>query len=270
MTALTAGDLFAGFGGFSLGFERAGMVIEWQVEVADYESRVLAKHWPDVPRFRDIRDCGRQNLSPVDVICGGFPCQHHRVAGKRLGSDDERDMWPEFARIVRELGPRWVVAENVTGLLSVNAGRHFGGILRDLAACGYDAEWDCFPAAAFGAPYYRDRVFLLAFKSNSSYERTSRVCKGLQSVTITSRDNGKALLQKGPTARYARWSGITGNDWWHKQNESEICRVADGVPNRVDRLRGLGNAVVPQVTEWIGRRIIATDSKLRRQPYNEP
>src|SRR4030095_13040211 len=102
-------------------------------------------------------------LEPIDVICGGFPCQPHSLAGRRGGATDDRDLWPHFARLIRECDPRWVVAENVPGLLSSDAGRFFGTILGDQAACGYDAEWDCLPAAAFGAPHRRDRVWLVAY-----------------------------------------------------------------------------------------------------------
>src|SRR4029450_13011646 len=106
---------------------------------------------------------GPAYLEPVDVICGGFPCQPHSLAGRRAGANDERDLWPHFARLIRELEPRWVVAENVPGLLSSDAGRFFGTVLGDLAACGYDAEWDCLPASAFGAPHRRDRVWIVAY-----------------------------------------------------------------------------------------------------------
>src|SRR5215831_9561802 len=156
---LTVGSLFDGIGGFDLGFQRAGFDIRWQVEIDPFCRRVLAKHWPDVQRFEDVRTAGAHNLSVVDVLCGGFPCQPHSLAGRRGGSQDERDLWPEFARLIRELRPRWVVAENVPGLLSSDAGRFFGNILRDLAESGYDAEWDCLPASVFGAPHRRDRIW---------------------------------------------------------------------------------------------------------------
>ena len=134
---LTVGSLFSGIGGFDLGLERAGMRVVWQVENDAYCRKVLAKHWPDVPCYEDIHDCGAHNLEEVDVICGGFPCQPVSVAGKQLAQDDERWLWPEFARLVGELRPRHVFVENVPGILV----RGLGDVLGDLAALGYDAEW---------------------------------------------------------------------------------------------------------------------------------
>ncbi|WP_417926375.1 DNA cytosine methyltransferase [Deinococcus actinosclerus] len=143
------------------------MTCAWQVEINEYAGRVLKKHWPDVPLYRDVREVGGHNLEPVDLVCGGFPCQPHSLAGARKAENDERDLWDEFARVIRELRPRWVLAENVPGLLSSRlAGRRggfFGKVLADLAALGYDAEWDCVPASALGAHHERDRVFLVAY-----------------------------------------------------------------------------------------------------------
>lgn len=113
----TVGSLFSGIGGFELGFERAGFEIRWQVELDDYCTAVLAKHWPEVKRYRDVRTVGSHNLEPVDVICGGFPCQPVSLAGRRQVQADDRWLWPEFARLIRELRPRIAVMENVPGLL---------------------------------------------------------------------------------------------------------------------------------------------------------
>jgi DNA (cytosine-5)-methyltransferase 1 len=155
---ITFGSLFAGIGGFDLGFERAGMVCKWQVEINDYANRVLAKHWPHVHRERDIRTAGRHNLEPVDVICGGFPCQDISYAGQGAGLDGERSgLFFEAVRVVRELRPRIVVLENVAALLT----RGLDRVLGTLAEIGYDAEWHCIPAAAVGAPHIRDRVFVI-------------------------------------------------------------------------------------------------------------
>ncbi len=119
------GELFAGIGGIGLGLERAGMEVRWHVEKDEYCRRVLAKHWPDVARYEDVKDVGAHNLEPVDLICGGFPCQPVSVAGKRKAQDDERWLWPEFSRILRELRPRYALMENVPGLLV----RVFGDVL---------------------------------------------------------------------------------------------------------------------------------------------
>jgi len=227
------GSLFAGIGGFDLGFQRAGYDIAWQVEIDAYCNQVLSKHWPRVPRYGDIRAIDWTTVPPVDVVCGGFPCQPHSVAGRRQASDDDRDLWPEVVRCLRTVRPRWFVGENVPGLLSSDAGRFFGGVLRDLAACGFDVEWDCLPASAVGAPHRRDRVWIVA------HAYSQRGCGGT------------------PWRTYAEDAWESSRHTWRGQWDVEpnVGRVAVRVPARVDRLRGLGNAIVPQVAEWIASRI---------------
>jgi DNA (cytosine-5)-methyltransferase 1 len=203
-------------------------------------------------------------LAPVDVICGGFPCQPHSLAGRRAGSDDERDLWPEFARLIRECRPRWVVAENVPGLLSSDAGRFFGAVLADLAACGYNAEWDCLPASAFGAPHRRDRVWIVAYP-NQGWQLQPEGCEcderrwiGYRRETVA---DAKIFTEwtglRAPEPGGQRRRRFSDGDWWRV--EPDVGRVAHGVPARVDRLKGLGNAIVPQIAEWIGRRILEAD-----------
>jgi DNA (cytosine-5)-methyltransferase 1 len=233
---ITFGSLFAGIGGFDLGFERAGMTCKWQVEIDDYASRVLAKHWPNVHRERDIRECGAHNLQPVDVICGGFPCQDISYAGLGAGLDGERSgLFFEAIRVVRELQPRVVVLENVAALLT----RGLDRVLGALAEIGYDAEWHCIPAAIFGAHFRRDRIFVIASRSIPGRVRSQRIRP----------DKNRAWSEQ----QFARLV----------EHELRVCvpagknkRVSDGVPARMDRLRGLGNAVVPQVAEWIGQRVV--------------
>jgi DNA (cytosine-5)-methyltransferase 1 len=248
-------DLFSGIGGFSLGLERAGMRTVAFCEIDPYCRAVLRKHWPDVPVFDDVRTltatilgltksnrCGsgrprrsypagqgqQQSNRPlsIDVICGGFPCQDISVAGKGAGLKGERSsLWSEFARIIGEVRPRYVVVENVAALLS----RGLGDVLGDLAALGYDAEWHCIPASAVGAPHRRDRVWIVADAAQQHVDRGG---------------------DSGP-----RWRPELANGgWWLV--EPELGRVAHGIPNRVDRLKGLGNAVVPQIPEIIGRAIM--------------
>jgi site-specific DNA-cytosine methylase len=158
--ALRHGSLFTGIGGFDLGFERAGIKTVWQVEIDGYCRKVLARHFPDAERFGDIRECGARNLGRVDVLSGGFPCQDISNAGKRAGIDGERSgLWSEYARIIRELRPRYVVVENVAALL----GRGMERVLGDLAACGYDAEWQSIRASDVGAPHRRERIWIVAY-----------------------------------------------------------------------------------------------------------
>ncbi len=299
--SLTVGEMFAGIGGFGLGFERAGFQVKWQVEIDDYATRVLEKHWPDVKRYRDVRTVhgahvahteshnGQRNseekgqigerggilvghpsrqcdncLGPVDVICGGFPCQPHSLAGRRAASADERDLWGEFARIIREVRPRWVVAENVPGLLSSESGRFFGRVLRDLAESGYDAEWDCIPASAVGAPHRRDRVWIVAYPNEPGSqgwngavlsERAAEWPTGARGASMADTDHKGQSGRAFHDATRHRLSELAFCDkWW--RTEPNVGRVAHGIPARVDRLRCLGNAVVPPIPEWIARRIL--------------
>ena len=275
MSALTFGSLFAGIGGFDLGLERAGMVCKWQVEIDPFCQKVLKKHWPEVARYSDVREVGQHNLEPVDVICGGFPCQDVSLAGKRAGLEGKRStLWGEYARIIRELRPRWVVAENVRGLFSSDGGQFFANILRDLAECGYDAEWDVLPAAAFGAPHIRERVFIVGMDTNAAGQFNGSFF-GVRGVWENKEDeNTRGICANGNVSNpnqpgLAQRKSVFGNDgtqqppiersdWWII--EPPVGRVANGVPNRVDRLRSLGNAVVPQVAEWIGRRIVEVNN----------
>jgi site-specific DNA-cytosine methylase len=159
---LTVGSLFSGIGGLELGLERVGMAIKWQVEIDPFCNRVLEKHWPEVKRYGDIKGINWEEVESVDLVCGGFPCPSVSIAGRRKGNDDERWLWPEFLRCIRKIRPKWILAENVFGLLSVHAGREFTEILRDLSQAGYDAEWLTVKASDLGAPHRRERVFIVA------------------------------------------------------------------------------------------------------------
>lgn len=290
MTNFTYGSLFSGIGGIDLGLDRVGFHCEWQVEIDEYCQKILAKHWPNVARFRDVRDCGKHNLTSVDLIAGGFPCQDISIAGKRAGITGERSgLWKEFYRVICELRPRFVLVENVAALL-------YGGIdtvLADLAACGYDAEWQVLSAEALGAPHLRERVFIVGY-SASRRETTVQQPGQLYSTESSSEDVAHTQSTKCQWSRDT-WSGrdgftnssedvsnanrsrlafrqifgrdtakelatftrdcSTGTGQWAV--EPAICRVAHGIPHRVDRLRGLGNAVVPQCAEFVGRCIMA-------------
>lgn len=160
---ITFGSLFSGIGGFDLGFERAGMVCAWQVEFDKNCQNILRKHWSETELFDDVRTAGKHNLEPVDVICGGFPCQDVSIAGKRAGLAGERSgLWSEFARIIDELEPKWVVIENVPGLLSSNRGRDFATVVRWLAERGYGVAWRILDSQYFGVAQRRRRVFIVA------------------------------------------------------------------------------------------------------------
>ena len=388
------GSLFSGIGGFDLGLERTGgFEVVWQVEWDSYCQKVLAKHWPDIPCYGDIHEVGKHNLEKVDVLVGGFPCQPVSVAGKRKGQDDDRWLWPEFGRIIRELRPRYAIMENVPGLLV----RGMGDVLGDLSEFGYDAEWGIVSAKSVGAPHLRKRIFIIGYTNGHYVDTLTRVSQGPHSDTSGSGDvadttgprskarrsdamgtrdrsrrdeilsqgtggkagdvahansdreewdqpenwqrsrvdedssvvrsqpkdvadaqsrksreqtqrqrgediergsldsrrssdkGGKAgdvadapntddspsgTERRGPSMQPRRGGGredvayaSTGligqkarldggnQEWWAA--EPSVGRVAHGVPNRVDRLKGLGNAIVPQVAEYIGRRVLA-------------
>ncbi len=156
------GSLFAGIGGFDLGFERAGMECLYQVEIDAACRRVLSHHWPDVKRFKDVRDVGAVGLPEVDLLCGGFPCQDVSVAGRRAGLNGARSgLFYEFVRIVGEHLPAWVVIENVPGLLSSRRGRDMGAVLGPLAELGYGFAYRVLDAQYFGVPQRRRRVFIV-------------------------------------------------------------------------------------------------------------
>ncbi|RLG37695.1 MAG: DNA (cytosine-5-)-methyltransferase [Candidatus Alkanophagales archaeon] len=228
------GSLFAGIGGLDLGLERAGMRCAWQVEIDPFCQKVLAKHWPSVTRYEDVKECGKHNLEPVDLICGGFPCIDVSHAGKKAGLRGQYSgLWAEFARIVGEIRPQYVLVENVAGLLV----RGISIVLADLATLGYDAEWGIVPALAIGSPHLRERLFILAYPNGEHGER--RVAFHDQYT--------QSLFAEGDKNRSRIWQEAPANS----------IRMADGIPNRVDRLRVLGNAVVPQVAEWIGRQIVS-------------
>ena len=239
---LTFGSLFAGIGGFDLGFERAGMKCLWQVEKDPFCQKVLAKHWPNVPKYDDVLTVGSDNLETVDVICGGFPCQPHSYAGKRKASRDDRDLWGEFARIISEIKPGWVVAENVPGLLSSENGRYFGRVLRDLAQMGYDAEWGSITASSFGVHHIRERVILLAYPNIGNAQK-----------------NGTIFDQTVPIPKawtLVKYDRLFNTAWYDLKPDIGDRRSGNGVPDQLDRLRSLGNAVVPQVAEFVGSLIV--------------
>lgn len=235
---LTFGSLFAGIGGFDLGFERAGMVCKWQVEIDDYATKVLKKNWPNVHRERDIRECGRHNLERVNVVCGGPPCQPISIAGDGKASADERWLWGEYLRIVCEIRPQVAVMENPPALLDYE---EFNGILATLATHWNSVEWDCIPAEAFGAHFAGDRLFIVA--SNSSAGCLRR--KGCWSFEVGKNQWGRDEFER-----------LVRVETEHGVPAGSLGRISDGVPNRTHRLRGLGNSVVPQVAEWVGNRIV--------------
>jgi DNA (cytosine-5)-methyltransferase 1 len=227
---MTFGSLFAGIGGMDLGLERAGMKCKWQVEIDPFCRQVLTKHWPEVPKYEDVRTVGGE-LERVDLIAGGFPCQDLSLAGNRRGIHEgtRSGLWSEYARLIGTLRPRVVLIENVSGLLDNESMRR---VLGDLSLLGMDVQWRCFRATEFGAWHERYRVFMVAYASGVRQP----LCPKFFCLTPS------ALEESGY--------------WENTLVPARIQRVVNGVPVGLDRLKGLGNAVVPQVAEWIGRRIM--------------
>ncbi len=266
-------SLFAGIGGIDLGLERAGMTCVGQVEINPFAQRVLAKHWPHVPRHDDVSTFRGDEFGPYDLLTAGYPCQPFSTAGQRRGEDDPRHLWPHVLRIVRHVRPRLVLLENVTGHLALG----FGRVLGDLAESGYDAEWDCIPAAAVGAPHRRDRLFVVAHtdsqRPQGSEDRSRSETLGLEgrqpARSGAAGSGGRPAVADGPgehgdrvrrprpaDARVFALHGAPRRLAW--PTESSLGGIPNGLPARLDadRLTALGNAVVPQVAEHIGRRIL--------------
>lgn len=266
-------DLFSGIGGFSLGLERAGFETVAFCEPNPFCQAVLKKHWPTVPVYEDVRELSAERLAndgiAFDAICGGFPCQDISVAGKGAGLAGARSgLWWEFHRLIAETKPKWVIAENVSALRS----RGLDEVLGSLAALGYDAEWHCIPASAVGAPHRRDRIWIVAYPSvvqQHGGDLNSETCGSSQpelrdgscendflADSYEPRLEGRLrrILQECAGKLPIGTSGSRGvAEFW--RTEPNVGRVADGVPARAHRLKSLGNAVVPQIPEIIGRVI---------------
>ena len=255
MNKLRVLDLFSGIGGFSLGLERTGgFETVAFCEIEDFPRRVLAKHWPDVPCYRDVRELTAERLAAdgiaVDVITGGFPCQDISTAGKQAGitSGTRSGLWSEIIRLARELRPRFIVVENVANLLvgpSNRPGGWFSRVLGDLAECGYDAEWENIPASALGAPHRRERVWLVAYPVQSGWRLLQQPHQHLLESFAT------GWAADACSANLAVW------------NRKEICppnfvRLVDGLRAEVDGswFTAFGNAVIPQIPELIDNAIL--------------
>jgi DNA (cytosine-5)-methyltransferase 1 len=243
-------DLFSGIGGFSLGLERTGgFETVAFCEIEEFPRKVLAKHWPNVPIYDDVRMLNAERLAAdgigVDVITGGFPCQDISIAGKKAGMGDgtRSGLWSEVVRLACELRPRFIILENVANLLAGPSGRPgawFGRVLADLAECGFDAEWENIPAAALGACHRRERVWIVAYPSRQPVEGGSK-----EAVSLLASLQG--VFHSGVVTPFVDRSSIPGTG---------LARSHNGIPNQVERIKALGNAVVPQIPEMIGHAIL--------------
>lgn len=235
-------DLFSGIGGFSLGLERAGMQTVAFCEINPFRRKILAKHWPNTPIYNDIRSLSyarlkKDGIDTIDVICGGFPCQPFSVAGRKRGTKDDRDLWPEMCRIIKECQPTWVIGENVANFTNMA----FTRTKIDLEGAGYEVQPLVIPACAIGAPHRRDRVWIIAHLKGAASRHENIKCFGVQ----------KQVQFRGNTSQRPFKS------WW--ECEPRVGRVVHGIPPEMDRIRALGDTVVPQIPEIIGGVIIKVD-----------
>jgi DNA (cytosine-5)-methyltransferase 1 len=285
-------DLFAGIGGFAFGLERTGgFKTAAFCEIDEKAQMVLKKHWPNIPVFGDVTTLTKEKLDEqgitIDIITGGFPCQDISFAGRGAGLEGKRSgLWFEFARLIEEIQPKYAIIENVSALRF----RGLDQVLWSLAEIGYDAEWHCIPAKAIGAPHQRDRIWIIAYPQGRKLDNTecvgcyekrddheeydgdkfSPTSQHSSSMADTSSSRGSSWLsterhgQEGDSKityhlgyRLSRWEG--GHIW---STEPDVGRVANGVPRRVDRLKQLGNAVVPQIPQLIGEAILEVERNL--------
>lgn len=254
-------ELFAGIGGIALAEQMAGIEVAGLCEYADYPRMILQKHWPDVPLFKDVTKLDREELtnagiSPdsIDIVSGGFPCQPFSIAGHRKGTEDDRDLWPEMFRIIKQLWPTWVVGENVANFANMELDR----TLSDLEDLGYQTRAFVLPACAVNAPHQRLRTFIVAhsnregqLQSQGAYQDQRRWTRDGSEVLANASSKRRQTSSHDEFRNIANWQSkrqfsTTGGTPAKWQPEPSVGRVANGVPNRMDRIKALGNAVVPQ------------------------
>lgn len=283
-------DLFSGIGGFSLGLERAGMETVAFCEIELFCQQVLQKHWPELPISKDIRelhyhdgclhDAGRVIYAgAIDLICGGFPCQPFSVAGRKKGTADNRDLWPEMFRLIQQAQPTWVIGENVAHFTNLA----FTRTKTDLESAGYTVQPFMVPACAVGAPHRRDRVWIVGHAKHHGQPATTQqgsIGKADERPAQRTAQDGEPARPAGawdvlpdtddqrcqgseqqafPRQRRKPWEPSGGYPGWRDGwpvSAPRVCGVDDGIPDRTHRLKSLGNSVVPQIPELIGKAII--------------
>lgn len=298
MSKLKVLDLFSGIGGFSLGLDRTGgfETIAF-CEIEKFPQKVLAKHWPGIKIYEDVRNVTAEQLRSdgifPDVITGGFPCQDISVAGNQagIGEGTRSGLWSECARLLGEVRPQFAIFENVAALLNGGRGDWFKRVLWDVSQVGYDAEWHCIPASELGAHHHRDRIWIIAYPDGggrnnddkregrsegaafgealssgefgrSIHEKTIRDSRSIKGDGAVKRSREENVADANSPQRernssigiLAPYADIGGPSRW--PTEPGMGRVANGIPDRAHRLKGLGNAVVPQIPELIGRAIL--------------
>lgn len=256
---LTHFSLCSGIGGLDLAAEWAGFKTVGQCEINDYANRVLEKNFPDVKRWRDVKDVNKkqldiQQIKDVTVLSAGFPCQPHSISGKRQGSDDVRDLWTEIYRIICDIRPQWFVGENVPGLLSTDHGLYFGRLLAELDKIGYNVAWCCLGAYEAGAIHKRERLAIIAYTDGRRFESLDSLrkeCNQYHEKCISFENQCECQSDLFLNAKRILDSPIR-----------EFYRNDDGISSGLDRLRCLGNAVVPQQFYPIFKTIYEIESQV--------
>lgn len=271
---LTHGSLFSGIGGFDLAAHWCEIKTLWQVEKDPYCQEVLRQHFPGSRLYEDIKKINIEALQKVAIISGGFPCQPFSHAGKRKGKDDDRYLWPETLKIIEEVRPAYFIGENVPGIISLA----LDDVLASLEKQGYFTETFILPACAMGAWHKRDRVWIIAmlkdrFGGGSPSEIRTRWKKVEKQIALLSNTDGWGWQEPGPFGKCSNkkedktWEtasiadGCLSNIW---QSEPKVDRVANGIPKRVDRIKALGNAIVPQLAFIIFKAIIELEQVIEQ------
>ena len=262
---MKVGSLFSGIGGVELGFERAGgFTTEWFVENEPHAQFILRKHWPNAKVYDDVTQVNFRTVPRVDILTGGFPCQDISNAGKRAGITGSRSsLWKHYLRAISEIRPKYALIENVSALIR----RGLDVVLCDLASVGYDAEWHVVSASSVGALHRRERVFILAYPSDlregydaggfreSDGETGRELSRSLSesSSEISTSFNVSDTCGEGLQRENCETGHVARQGWW--ESEPDVGRVADGISLKVDRIKRLGNAVVPQCAEIFAKAI---------------
>ena len=267
-------DLFSGIGGFSVGLEATEKFKTIGFcEQDKFCQKVLRKHWSDVPIYEDIKKLDARKIN-ADVVVGGFPCQSISIAGKQKGKDDDRYLFPEMLRVIKEVNPRWIIAENVQNLINISDGQILQELHNSLEAENYEVQTFCISAASVGAWHKRSRIWIVAANTNPRLcigENKKIQTRGVafnngSSSNVTDTDKLRTQVQTQGKHTSIKMSGSTSKESWWK-TQSKLCGVPDGVqyelyPNRANRIKALGNSIVPQIVTEIGKAIIAAEKEI--------
>lgn len=252
----TIGSCFSGIGGFELGLEWAGFKTAWQIEIDPFCRQILKKHWPDVPKYKDINEIKTEEIKDVGIICGGYPCQPFSFAGKRTGEKDDRHLWPEMFEIIKAKRPNWVICENVTGHISLGLSK----VLSDLESISYNYQTFIIPACSVNAAHQRNRIWIVANIRENSDNIKRTIYKNKNILVQNSRDKIKIWGEYNRICQSSNWSPEE-----YVKTERSFCREIHGVSSKLDetRVAALGNAIDPRIAYQIGLAIIQTEKEYK-------